>query len=126
VLQLEAVPVEPVGQVVEALRLLGGQLRQGAGLQPRGLLRPPGSGAPDSEQEGAGRDQRQGDGAERRYASSSSLPVPPTPAMVATVSPSSRRMMITPWVWRPLIRIFSTGVRITWPPSEITISCSSS
>src|SRR2546425_7927574 len=58
------------------------------------------------------------------YSSASSAP--PTPAIVATVSPSSSRMMITPWVCRPATRMFSIGVRITWPPSELTISCSSS
>src|SRR5207237_5487673 len=58
------------------------------------------------------------------YSSASSAP--PTPAIVATVSPSSRRMMITPWVCLPATRMFSIGVRITWPPSEMTISCSPS
>src|SRR5437763_16074865 len=58
------------------------------------------------------------------YSSASSAP--PTPAIVATVSPSSSRMMITPWVCRPATRMFSIGVRITWPPSEMTINCSSS
>ena len=48
----------------------------------------------------------------------------PTPAIDATRSPSSRRMMITPRVWRPEIRTCSSGMRITCPEVEITINSS--
>jgi len=96
VLELEAVPVQPVRQVGEALRLLRRELRQRPGSRPCSPLGAPGRASPDDEKDGAGCHQHQGDGRKRRYASSSS--VPRTPAIVATVSPSSNRMMITPWV----------------------------
>ena len=46
-----------------------------------------------------------------------------TGARLETCSPSRRRITITPWVARPERLIPSTGMRITVPPSEISITC---
>ena len=53
---------------------------------------------------------------------SSSSSDPTTGASVATCSPSRRRMTITPCVARPARRIPSTGILITVPPSEMSIT----
>ena len=50
------------------------------------------------------------------------VPAPITGARLETFSPSRRRMVITPWVARPERLIPSTAVRMTVPPSEISIT----
>ena len=47
---------------------------------------------------------------------------PPSSTRGSTRSPSRRRITITPWVARPERLIPSTGIRITVPPSEISIT----
>ena len=47
---------------------------------------------------------------------------PTTGASVATCSPSRSRMTMTPWVARPARRMPSTGILMTVPPSEISIT----
>ena len=54
--------------------------------------------------------------------SSASSSEPTTGASVATCSPSRRRITITPCVARPARLIPSTGIRITVPPSEMSIT----
>ena len=41
-----------------------------------------------------------------------------------TRSPSSTRSRVTPWVLRPAMRTLWIGVRISWPPSVISITSS--
>ena len=56
-------------------------------------------------------DVRVGEAEDLGHASSATTA--PTPAIDATRSPSSSRMMITPRVWRPETRTWSSGMRIT-------------
>ena len=53
---------------------------------------------------------------------SASSSAPMTGASVATCSLSRRRITMTPWVERPARRMPSTGILITVPPSEISIT----
>ena len=48
----------------------------------------------------------------------------PTPAIEPTVSSSLRRMMITPCVWRPVMRTSERSVLMTWPWALTTINSS--
>src|SRR5262249_50391462 len=52
----------------------------------------------------------------------SSAAVSTTGARLETCSPSRRRITITPWVARPERLMSSTGMRMTVPPSEISIT----
>lgn len=95
VFQLKAVLIQLHGEALELKSLFAGEGRQLIGTLRRTSIRAPGDQAEDHQENQADPEGRR-PGIGERYSSASS--VPPTPAMVATVSPSSSRMMMTPWV----------------------------